>query len=425
MIDSLKKKYFSLEITQQLLIFALSTSLFLALVTLLPLRLYLNHVNLQDGHRLAGIHLANLTQQARQPLVHRDNISLQVIVNNTRQNADYITGLTIRDADGQLLIDSGTDIPLNEDSVLNRQQAIIADEKTLGTAEISLDTTAINPDSGLAWWFGACAWLLFSALTCSVAASYGRHTSRRLKQITASLPTERAGPDYRNELMLLETSIQPLMIRTAPAEPQSQESDETLLILTIRCDNLERLQAQLSQGNFLRQLTELDNIVNAAENLYDARRTTGTDQCLHIEFTTGEDLANAALRAISCFCAITTLLKGGNAGAQFVLCAALAEYRPSSNSTRFIVDREKEAALKSLVSTTSLAGLGQLLITASLAAHASVSTLFEGEPLKSAREQVLFNTLKAAHREQLAAQLSYLRKQSRSAETTTLNAVAS
>ena len=412
--------------------------------------IYLDRLGQQQSDEW-GQHLAlQLADEAHQPMLYSDNISLQVLVNKLSNSNRQLLQASIFDVDERLQAQS-TDIQDqidNQTSVYTSQ--IYVEDSIAGYVQLTIDSGAINETLLVLFWAALFAWLISSSLLCLGLGLIGRNLSLRLSGLTAALPSS-LEPADQDEIDRLEASIKPLLVM--PQIDQRNSQDDASLILSICCENVQRLQAQLTQKNYHSLVKNFDAVSNCAVKLFDAERLPGSKHCINLIFRCNGDQDNALIRAASCFIAIHELVRESApaSGAGLILCAAVCKTETQTINSQFLQDQQRELILQELVDTTAMADPWQLLIQASLVLDTVVDTVVDTvldtvaeivtevkqgrnpttisavnyEVLPNAEDQVLFTSLKSNYQATLAGQLAYIRSQLPNRDNLSLNEVAS
>ena len=424
--------------------------LVVGLLILSSLWLYLDRLGQQQSDEW-GQHLAlQLADEAHQPMLYSDNISLQVLVNKLSNSNTQLLQASIFDVDDQLQAQS-TDTQNQEDSQTSVYTShIYVEDSIAGYVQLTIDSGAIKESLLILFWATLFTWLISSALLCVGLGLIGRNLSLRLSGLTAALPNSQEPVD-QDEIDRLEASIRPLLVM--PQIDQRNSQDSASLILSICCENIQRLQAQLTQKNYHSLVKSFDAVSNCAVKLFDAERLPGSKHCINLSFSCDGDQDNALIRAASCFVAIQELVRESTpeSGAGLVLCAAMCKTETLTINSQFLQDQQRELILQELVNTTAMADPWQLLIQASLVVDTVVDIVVdtvadtvaeivtgvnEGqspetisavnyEVLPNAEDQVLFTSLKSNYQATLAGQLAYIRSQLPGLDNSLLNEVAS
>ncbi len=339
------------------------------LLTLPIIWFYLDKLGQQHSDKLGHILVEQLADQARKPILYKDKISLQVLVNRIVSNNDDVIQAAIFDVDNALLVQSSHAQNNNQDrgdaqSSVYRYP-IKLESSSAGLVQLSIDSAGIKSNLQALFWPVALMWLLLSALLCFGLKLIGGNLARRLTRIIGGLPS-RQDPENANEIDHLEASIKPLLVKPEISDDRDQDSGS--LTLTICCENIQRLKAQLSQQNYQGLLKSFDAASDCAIKLFEGTRSPGSQHCIHLNFSCDDGQHNALLRAISCYLGISDVLRSNapKFGSGLTLRAAIALTETSSAHSQFERDQQRENELQQLVKTTALAGPWQLLIQASL-----------------------------------------------------------
>jgi uncharacterized membrane protein affecting hemolysin expression len=424
-ISLIKKKIALRSLRERLLAAAILLSLAAGLFLLPTLWLYIDWLAQKRTDQFGELLINQLAQNARQPTSRNDIISLQVLVDDTVAGSEVTAYAAILDAESNLTAQSGNKPAGRNEPDGTYHQAIILENSIAGYVLINLDTDRINNSLYGLFWAVAGFWLVFSVVLGCIQMITGARISQRLMHVVTRLPTY-SSPDSteRDEMGLLEHHIEPLLVK-APADPASAD-DLTSVTLTIRFENIERLQAHLSQKNFSRLLRNFDTICGRAVKLYDAVRLMGSKNCVHLQFSCSGEPQNALLRALCCFTAISTLAREYDiqSGAQLIFCGALGETSTRRAERVILHDLDHERSLEKLTKITTLADFWQVLVEAKLIAKLPEDTL-QFRPLENASDLILFQSFGSQLTAKFSGQLTYLRNQLQDLESADLTSAAS
>lgn len=398
--------------------------LIVGLLLLPAMWFYLDRLGHQQSERLGHILVTQLAEQAWQPLLHQDTISLQVVVNNMVRNTDYVLRAAIFDVENQLQAQSSSGQQRADTHSIYRRP-IALDNSAAGHAELTLDIAHLEQGVSTLFWSLLVTWLLLSALLGIALSMVGGNISRRLSNIITGLPT-RSAPTFDDEITQLEANIKPLLVKSQTRDANDDE-DRTSLTLTICCENVQRLQAQLTQENFRHLLRDFEAVADCTVKLFAATRLPGSQNCIHLRFYCEGDTDNALLRAVSCYVAIADTVRASvpRKGTGLTLCAALRATGDHPEDSQFLQDQQHELTLQKLVKTTTFADPWQLLIQASLLEDTDEENIINYELLPNAEDQVLYTSLGVDYQTTLAGQLHYIRSQLPELATPLVSGVAS
>jgi uncharacterized membrane protein affecting hemolysin expression len=434
-----KNRYSAFGIQLKLLLPAVGFCLFFGLLILSWTWFYLDKLGQQQSDSW-GQHLAlQLAGQARQPMLYNDDISLQVLVNNLVDTNAQLSYASIYDVDGNLQVQSSNDQHQKNTSSSIYTHQILVEQSIAGYVQVTIDSRVAKDTLLLLFWSALIIWVLLSTLLCLGLGIIGRNLSRRLTNIAAGLPTH-LEPENEDEIDRLEASIKPLLVM--PQIGRQDNQDSSSLTLSICCENIQRLQAQLTEQNYHSLLSNFDVVSNSAAKLFDAVRLSGSQHCVHLRFSCDGDQDNALIRAVSCFSAISELVKESTpeSGAGLILCAAVRKTETQTMPSQVLQDQQREITLQELVHTTALADPWQLLIQAVLvtdlretemkakqntAVKSAVKSAVNYDELPNAVDQVLFTSLRSDYQTILAGQLTYIRSQLPDLANSSLSEVAS
>lgn len=346
---------------------------------------YLDKLGQQHSDKFGHILVEQLADQARQPILYEDKISLQVLVNRVVNNSDDVIKATIFDVDNALQVQSNNthnNNHLDDTQGSVYRYPIKLEGSSAGFAQLSIDSPGIKSNLQALLWPVALIWIVFSALLCFGLKLIGGSLALRLTGITSRLPNCQH-PDNANEINRLEASIKPLLVKQEISDDHSHDSGS--LTLTIYCENIERLKLQLSQYNYQRLLRSIDAALDCAIKLFDGTRLPGSQGCIHLNFSCDGRSHNTLLRAISCYLGISDLLQSNapRLGSGLTLRGAIALTGAPSAQSQFEQDQQREVDLQQLVKTTQLADSWQLLISAALITDVDTDVESQAEEAKT------------------------------------------
>lgn len=407
----LKNKYSAPGLRQHLLLRILGLGVAVGVLLLPSSWFFVNNLGWHHIDQLGKILSESLAEQARQPLLHNDTVSLQVVVNNLSGDTPPLLEAAILDTDEHLQVETSNQRLLATSTPVVYTRPIYIENTIAGYARVTLEANTLLKHYRIVFWAVLVAWVTMTMGSCLVASRFGNDISRRLRKFSSGLPTT-GRPDQGDEIEQLGEQIKPLLIKSTGQSADSETAGKSIA-LSICCENYQRLQAQLTDTNFRKLLREFDDIADSAVVLFDAQRLPGSQHCLHLRFHCDGDEQNTLLRAINCCQAINTLVRepATNQGVGLSLTAALRSCETPQNQPSLLGDQYQESVLATLVKTTELADPWQLLIQTSLVEALSQSTAIACEALPNNDDHVLLKSLGSQQQNLLNGQLSYLRSQ--------------
>lgn len=371
------KRSFARFLPLATLIFSVLTGLALALTFNQQMRSLTSQQESHLGDILAG----QLAKLVREPMIHRDSLSLQVELDDMIA----ITGVTqaaVYDIENRLIARAGDNEghPVN---ISDYRTSINIDDSKIGFVSVSLERDHYAAQTAVATRILLLLWALLAAILVFVSFRFGSRLSGRLTVLLEQLPDSE--PVKGDELTQLEYRIEPLLRKPdAPANPESERSVTTL---AIACRNLPRLEALLNQEHFKTLMGKLDQLVDGTECLYGATRLPGADYHIYLEFTGGEN--DQLSRAIHCASALLRLSSQllDKQGIAVELSAAVSPGQQQTSPSTLLSERELGQRLAGMQSLLDKAATGEIL----LAEHANLqqtalddidlSPLAEGSPV--------------------------------------------
>jgi len=310
----------------------------------------------QQKSHLGNILAGQLAKVIREPLIHRDSLSLQVelddmlAITGVRQAAVY-------DIENQLIARAGDNVRRSMD-ISRYRTPVSVDNSTIGFVSVILQPDYYAAQTTTATRILLLLWALLAAILVFVAFRFGSSLSTRLTILIEQLP----GSETRegDELTQLECRIDPLLRKPGTAsDPLFEQSVTTV---AIACRNLPRLEALLNQEHFKTLMVKLDQLVEGAERLYGATRLPGSDYHIYLEFAEGEN--DQLPRAIHCAAALLRLSSQllDKQGIAVELSAAVSPGRQQTSPSILLSERELGKRLAGMKSLLDKAATGEILL---------------------------------------------------------------
>lgn len=359
-----------------LFFYVILTGLLLAGVLRLQLTLVAEEEQLAMGEALA----AQLVEAVRQPLIDRNIISIQVVLDNLVSETPLVGRASVLDANHRLLAQGQGS--LRPGAPLTSYRApILVDREVQGEVQVELLAELINQRfHDIVWWTlgaWAAATLILAAWLLSATIGF----SRRLALINASLQTTPdPDEDGLDELSLLERRLEPLLnVNT----PQAAPEHDCHCVLAFNLSNLPRLRAQLNSDHLSNVLNTLDQRVEQATNLFRGTRLQTQHNTLFIQFSTFASEEEHLLHAVSCGAALMTLCRELEQDEKLPLelRLAIAPFDPPSDC-RWNADLCLEDTILHLVELLQMANPWEMLIDRALITEEELS-FCDTDPLPS------------------------------------------
>ena len=347
------KRSFAKLIPVAALIFSVLTGLALGLAH----SRQMNALTAQQENHLGNMLAGQLAKVIREPLIHRDSLSLQVelddilAITGVRQAAVY-------DTENQLIARAGDNDRRAQD--INRYRTPVSiDDNTIGFVSVILEPDYYAAQSTTATRILLLLWALLAAILIFVCFRFGSSLSSRLTILLEQLPGSEAGEG--DELTQLEYRIEPLLRKPdITSEPLAEQPVTTL---AIACRNLPRLEALLNQEHFKTLMVRLDQLAEGAGRLYGATRLPGSDYHIYLEFAEGE--TDQLSRAIYCASALLRLSSQllDKQGITVELSGAVSAGMQQTSPSILLIERELGERLAEMQNLLDKAATGEILLT--------------------------------------------------------------
>ncbi|MDF1832624.1 MAG: hypothetical protein P1U52_09750 [Porticoccaceae bacterium] len=370
-----------------------------------------------------------LLDQVRQPLLHQDVVSLQVVLDNLVVHTGMVAQAAVFKPDNSLLAESVGSLPTATSASRKVfKQALTLSNGQSWQVQLTLDSGDIRQQAMIIFWSASILSFLLFALMFYWAKRLGNSISVRLESLADCLPGDETDTQANTEIDVisrLEKRIEPLLLKPASVNTTPLETEPELesCCLAIRGINLPQLQAHLSHDNLRRVLKRFDDIIATTNELFKGERLSGANNCVYLRFVATPGDSNFLLRAISSHLALVELQReqANEEGAGLILSSALTidpslQEDTANASCRFMQDTAAEATLAQLSATSLLADPWQLLThgTVKTKIPAEAGIYFEalagiGDHTNQASETFLFADLGSDQQALFERQLAYLR----------------
>ena len=310
----------------------------------------MNALAAQQESHLGNILAGQLAKVIREPLIHRDSLSLQVELDDMLD----ITGVSqtaVYDIENQLIARAGDNDRRSMDTSRYRSPVSV-DDNTIGFVSVILQPDYYAAQTTTATRILLLLWILLAAILVFAAFRFGSGLSRRLM---ALLETGKG-----DELAQLEYRIEPLLRK--PGTTSNPLLGQSVATLAIACRNLPRLEALLNREHFKILMVKLDQLVEGAERLYGATRLPGSDYHIYLEFAEGD--SDQLSRAIHCAAALLRLSSQllDKQGITVELTAAVSPGLQQASPSILLSERELGKRLAEMQSLLDKAAAGEILL---------------------------------------------------------------
>ena len=359
---------------------ALLISLLSGLALTLTLKTQLDSLANNQGEQLTQNLAYQLARAVRDPLIHRDNLSLQVELDELL-TLEGVHRAAIYDVNDRLIAQAQRD-QTRDPGEYRHSSPVDIENARVGRAEVSLVPGFVATHYRKPFLLTLVIWGLFTALLIFVAYRLGHSLSSRIGNLSQHLPRE-DGDEGRDELTTLERRMEPLL-RT-PDDDRATLAEQPAALLGIACRNLPRLEALVNREHFESLMKRFDQLVARTLQLYGGHRLPGEHYNVYIEFLGADSEDDQTMNAAYCAAALLKL-SGGLLEDQGVSMELAAAIHPCTNKpTGSILLDEQDLALNlnALGELLDKAASGEILLNRATSQHPSivefnVSPLAEG-----------------------------------------------
>lgn len=301
------------------------------------------------GEALAG----QLAETLKQPLINRNAVSIQVILDNLISETPLVARVTAYSAGNRLIAQSQDDRIPGELATYTRP--ISVDNTLVGTVRVELDSARLFYRFRLLLWTALGTWLITTLMLAFWLVSTASGYSRRIRRATEGL----GGPRTGHELDALEESLAPFTLeREAP-----QEGSGELILVAVEIPDLPRLRAQLNAQRFNHLLRRVDDTIEQVLPIYRGKRLPARQQVAFLQFDAdgeGEPL----YRALYCARALTALCRSLSAAERlpFEMRCALGHCHTPGDAGPWRDDLQREECIERLLDILPAGGDWELLI---------------------------------------------------------------
>lgn len=332
-----------------LALYLVVTALFLGLALHTQLRQLSERQQDTLGQALAG----QLAETLKQPLINRNAVSVQVILDNLTSETSLVARVTADSAGNRLIAQSQDDqIPVK---MATYTRPISVDNTLVGMVRVELDGAGLFDRFQLLLWTALGIWLITTLIFAFWLLPTASGYSRRIRRATEGL----GGPRTGHELDALEESLAPFTAeREAP-----QEGSGKFILVAVEIPDLPRLRAQLNAQRFDHLLRRVDDTIDQVLPIYRGERLPGRQQVTFLQFAAdgeGEPL----YRALYCARALTDLCRSLSAAERlpFEMRCALGHCHTPGGAGPWRDDLQREECIEQLLDILPAAGNWELLI---------------------------------------------------------------
>lgn len=355
-------------------------ALLFSLISGLAIALLLHHqldtLATRQGNQLSQTLAYQLAKSVRDPLIHRDNLSLQVELDELL-SIDGVQRAAIYDVNQRVIAQAQRGHSSIEGEYEQRSPVNIEDAK-VGYTSVALEPSFMSSSFSQPLLTVVAIWAACSALLILLAYRLGSALSQRLGELIQQLPGgEEKGLD---ELATLEQRMEPLLAIPEGNPPQLRQ--QPVALLGIACRNLPRLEALLNREHFESLMGRFDQLIDRTLMLYGGHRLHGDHYNIYLEFQGSDDEDDQSMNAAYCATALLRLSNSllGDEGVTMELAAAVSPSIRERTGSTLLNELEQGQHLKTLRELLEKANNGEILLDQAACQHPTV-TEFELSPL--------------------------------------------
>ena len=361
---------------------ALVSSILFGVVLLYALSVQLDELGEQQGKQLSQTLAHQLAKAVRDPLIHRDNLSLQVELDELI-TLEGVQQVAIYDVNQHLIAEAQR---RRTGHVAQHQQRspVSIETATVGYAEVALTESYVAQGSTRILITAGTIWAVFTLVLVLLAYSAGKNLSERIARLSEQLPGN-SGDEPLDELGVLEHRLVPLL--AIPSSEPTPGDNKPVALLGIACRNLARLEALVNREHFESLMKQLDQLIERTLYLYGGRRLHGEHYNVYIEFMGSDDEDDQTMNAAYCAAALLRLSGTRLQGEGVSVDLAAAVYPGIFHRTgSTLLDEQTQAQqLQELRDLLEKSEKGEILLNQAASEHPSVgeldlTPLAEGSP---------------------------------------------
>ncbi len=329
-----------------------------ALLAGLALHTQLRQLGVQQQSTLGNALTTQLAETLKQPLINKNAVSIQVILDNLISETDLVARATAYSAANRLLAQS-QDEPVPSGNLAAYTRPVSVDNTLVGMVRVELDNGYFADRFRLPLWTALGLWLATTVALGLWLIPTATRYSRRLRRAAEGLGT--AADTDCGDLELLEESLKPF---SAQGENAPQPRDD-LALLAVEIPDLPRLRAQLNARHFGHLMERVDETIDTLLPLYRGERLPARRQVAFLQF--GTQAGDHSLwQALYCAQALSDSCRSLSADERlpFRLRIALGPCRLPSDASPWRDDLQREDCLQQLMETLPVADDWEVLIAA-------------------------------------------------------------
>ncbi|WP_461480539.1 hypothetical protein [Porticoccus sp.] len=330
----------------------------------------------QQGHQLSQTLAQQLAKAVRDPLIHRDNLSLQVELDELLSIAG-VQRAAIYDVNQRLIAQTQRE-QTGTDGAYEQRSQVSIESASVGYATVSLQPAYMTDSFSRPLLTFATIWAVFTALLILLAYRLGASLSGRIGQLIRQLPGEE--DNGLDELSTLRQRMEPLL--AIPDSPPPALRQQPVALLGIACRNLPRLETLLNREHFESLMGRFDQLIERTLKLYGGERLHGDHYNVYLEFRGADDADDQTMNAAYCAAALLRLSAKllNNGGVTVDLAAAVSPTIRQCTGSTLLNELEQGQHLNSLRELLEKATDGEILLNQAACQHPSLAE-FELAPL--------------------------------------------
>ena len=298
---------------------------------------------------------AQLSETLKQPVIDKDIISTQVILDNLLAESPAIARATVYSTSNRIIAQSQRPVTGAVAPYIN---PVSVDDNMLAQLRLELDEDELVSEYRFPIWIAFAAWFLLSIALAWYGLRLARDYSRRIERINHCFAG--GAGDGHSELAALEAAVAPFLGHRGDG---GETTPASFAMLAVSIPNLPKWQAQLNAEHFAAMLGRIDALLDNHLSLFDGRRLHNRDTATLLEFNDrgGED---PLCRAINCANALLQLthdlVVAENMPFELRITAAFRRvaFRPSP----WFNALAREACVDRLLDILPLAGAWELIV---------------------------------------------------------------
>lgn len=355
-------------------------ALLFSLISGLAIALFLHHqldtLATRQSNQLSQTLAYQLAKSVRDPLIHRDNLSLQVELDELL-SIDGVQRAAIYDVNQRVIAQAQQGHSSIEGEYEQSSPVNIEDAK-VGYTSVSLAPSFMSSSFSQPLLAVIAIWAACSALLIFLAYRLGSSLSHRLGELIDQLP----GGEEKDldELATLKQRMEPLL--AIPEDNPTQLRQQPVALLGIACRNLPRLDALLNREHFESLMVRFDKLIDRTLMLYGGHRLHGDHYNLYLEFQGSDDEDDQSMNAAYCATALLRLSDSilVDEGLTMELAAAVSPSIRERTGSTLLNELEQGQHLNTLRELLEKAANGEILLDQATCQHPTV-TEFELSPL--------------------------------------------